>query len=99
MEKVEALDYRMFNNRATIPLDVRQRVPSDKDEKRMEEDSNLQKPLVIPKHYTKTSNFGSYEVQYNIYADQARWTPEERLQMLIMLVEGKALDYFVAQKA
>ena len=52
----------------------------------------------INKLMPRPTNFAPYKVQFTIYANKARWKPAERLQMFAILVEGKALDYFVSNK-
>ena len=62
------------------------------------EDQSFNKLIPRPKRYDGTTNFGSYEVQFKIYAERASWTSEAQLNMFAILVDGKALDYFVTNK-
>ena len=63
-----------------------------------DDEQSISELMPSPKRYDGTTDFASYEVQFTIYANRVGWTPAERLQMFAMLVEDKALDYYVSNE-
>ena len=71
---------------------------SDGSESPEEAKPYINELMPSPKRYDGTTNFASYVVQFIIFANNARWTPTERLHMFAILLDGKALDYYVSIK-
>ena len=89
---------RGSTRRRTGPRENGARGRGERQDRWGNQEQSINKLMPRPKSYNGTTNFASYEVQFTIYANNARWTPAERLQMFAILVEGKALDYFVSNK-
>ena len=71
---------------------------SDGSESHEEAKSYISEFMPSPKRYDGTTNIDSYEMQFIFFANNARWTPTERLHMFAILLDGKALDYYVSNK-